>query len=161
RHCADDVFIHHAAGISSTLSLNAPNTSMQHTTAMSPVRARMNDLFVLTKVRLNSLVVLTAAGGYYMAAPGDVNPLTLVLTCLGTGLVAGGAAAINQVQERDLDRLMIRTRTRPLPDERLTPAEGFGIGAGMAALGLAILWLSTNAVAASLALATLLTYTLI
>src|SRR4051812_10315427 len=130
---------------------------MQQPTTLSPVRARMNDVFVLAKVRLNTLVVLTTAGGYYMAAPGDVSPVALVLTCLGTGLVAGGAAAINQVQERDLDRLMIRTRMRPIAEERLTPIEGFAIGGSMAAAGLMVLALGTNLVAAAIALATLLT----
>jgi len=134
---------------------------MQQSTAISPVRSRMNDLFVLAKVRLNALVVATTAGGYYMGAPGDVNPLALGATCLGTALVAGGAAAINQVLERDLDRLMHRTRLRPMADDRLTPVEGFAIGGGMGVVGLVVLWLGANALAAALALATLLSYTLI
>jgi heme o synthase len=128
------------------------------TLALTPVRSRFSDLFVLTKVRLNSLVVATAAGGYYMAAPADVDPVALGVACLGTALVAGGAAALNQVSERDLDRLMERTRQRPLPDGRMSAGEGVTIGAGMAALGLAILWLGANALAALVALATLVTY---
>ena len=47
--------------------------------------------------------------------------------CSGTGLVAGGASAFNQVLERDLDALMRRTRTRPLPDQRLQPIEGVAL----------------------------------
>jgi protoheme IX farnesyltransferase len=134
---------------------------MQHATTLSPARARLGDILVLAKVRLNSLVVATAAGGYYMAAPGDVSPLALGVTCLGTALVAGGAAALNQVQERDLDRLMLRTRMRPMPDERLTVREGTAIGAGLCATGLLVLWVGANALAALIALATLLSYTLI
>jgi protoheme IX farnesyltransferase len=134
---------------------------MQHATTLSPVRSRLNDLFVLTKVRLNTLVVATTAGGYYMGAPGDVTPLALAVTCLGTALVAGGAAAINQVQERDLDRLMVRTRTRPMPDERLGVTEGSAIGVGLCVAGVATLWIGANALAALLALATALCYTLV
>ena len=134
---------------------------MQHVTTLSPVRSRLSDILVLAKVRLNSLVVATAAGGYYMAAPGDVSPLALGVTCLGTALVAGGAAALNQVQERDLDRLMLRTRMRPMPDGRLTVREGTAIGVGLCATGLLVLWLGANALAALVALATLLSYTLI
>jgi protoheme IX farnesyltransferase len=135
---------------------------MQHaTTTLAPVRSLTTDLFVLTKVRLNSLVVATAAGGYYMAAPGDVSPVALGVACLGTALVAGGAAALNQVQERDLDRLMHRTRMRPMPDDRLTVREGTSIGAGLCATGLLVLWIGANGLAALIALATLLSYTLI
>jgi protoheme IX farnesyltransferase len=134
---------------------------MQEATTISPVRSRLNDLFVLAKVRLNTLVVATTAGGYYMAAPGDVSPIALGVTCLGTALVAGGAAAINQVQERDLDRLMVRTRSRPMPDERLSVTEGLAIGIGLCLVGLVVLVLGTNLLAAGLALATAVCYTLI
>jgi protoheme IX farnesyltransferase len=134
---------------------------MEQVNDLSPVRSLTTDLFVLTKVRLNSLVVATAAGGYYMAAPGDVSPAALGVVCLGTALVAGGAAALNQVQERDLDRLMMRTRMRPLPDERLTPAEAAAIGAGLSAIGLIVLWIGANGLAALVALATLASYLLV
>jgi heme o synthase len=126
--------------------------------AISPARARVTDLLTLTKVRLNSLVVATAAGGYYMGVPGPVDAMALAVTCVGTALVAGGAAALNQVQERDLDRLMVRTRHRPLPDERLSPGEGTAIGAGLSIVGLVTLWLGANALAALIALATLASY---
>jgi len=134
---------------------------MHNATTLAPVRSVTSDLFTLTKVRLNSLVVATAAGGYYMAAPGDVSPVAMGVACLGTALVAGGAAALNQVQERDLDRLMMRTRMRPLPDGRLTPAEATTIGAGLSGIGLLVLWLGTNGLAALVALATLATYVLV
>ena len=75
-------------------------------------------------MRLNALVVATTAGGYYMAAPDGVSPLAIVIACVGTALVASGAAAFNQVSERDIDRLMERTRQRPLPEGRMTPDRG-------------------------------------
>ena len=68
--------------------------------------------------------VASTLAGYAMA---DGESLGVVRVCgllLGTGLVAGGASAFNQVMERDLDALMRRTRTRPLPDQRLQPIEG-------------------------------------
>jgi len=83
---------------------------------------KLDDLVLLTKIRLNALVVATTAGGYYMAAPAAIDPASLVTTCMGTALVASGAAAINQVMERDLDRLMNRTKERPIADGR-TAAE--------------------------------------
>jgi protoheme IX farnesyltransferase len=122
---------------------------------------KVDDLVLLTKVRLNALVVATTAGGYYMAAPASVDLASLLVTCLGTALVASGASAFNQVDERDLDRLMVRTRLRPLADGRMGAGEGRAIAAIFAVAGLLILWFGTNATAALVALATLLSYTVI
>jgi protoheme IX farnesyltransferase len=129
--------------------------------AVPASQSKVGDLFVLAKVRLNALVVLTTAGGYYMGARDGVALGALALTCLGTALVAGGASALNQVDERDTDRLMMRTRSRPVADGRIAPAEGRAIAGALAASGLAILWFSANAVAAVVALATLLSYTVV
>ena len=113
--------------------------------AESGARARpnskVNDLFVLTKVRLNALVVATTAGGYYMAAPASVEPSPLLVACLGTALVASGAAAINQVNERDLDRLMLRTQRRPVADGRMRPAKGSASRSRSRRSGLRFSWL--------------------
>jgi protoheme IX farnesyltransferase len=105
--------------------------------------------------------VLTTAGGYYMGAVGDVSLLTLAITCLGTALVAAGAAAFNQVDERDTDRLMVRTRLRPVADGRMSVAEGRAIAGALTGAGLAILWLGTNLVATLVAFATLVSYALV
>jgi len=121
---------------------------------------RVHDLIVLTKARLNALVVATSAGGYYMAAR-PVDPATLVITAIGTGLVACGAAAINQVDEREIDRLMMRTRRRPVADGRMSPAEGRAIAYTLAAVGFGLLWLGSTATAAFIALATFLIYALV
>ena len=125
---------------------------------MAPAPSRLADLFVLTKVRLNALVVATAVGGYYMAAPDGVSPLTMLIACVGTALVASGAAAINQVFERDIDRRMERTRLRPVADQRMSVAEGYVTGAALAAFGIALLWLGANALAAAVAFTTLAIY---
>jgi len=126
--------------------------------AVSPTSSRLGDLVILTKVRLNALVVATAVGGYYLAAPDGVGPLPIVVAGIGTALVAGGAAAINQVHERDIDRQMDRTRLRPIADGRMGPTEGFITGAALALFGVVLLWIGTNALAAALALATLVIY---
>ena len=121
-------------------------------------RSKLADILELAKIRLNSLVVATTAGGYYMAGPASVEPLSLGVTCLGTALVAAGAAAVNQVQERDTDRLMERTRHRPLAEGRMTVAEGLAIALAMTIVGLVLLEVGTNTTAMLVALATFLTY---
>ena len=126
--------------------------------AVSPASSRLSDLFVLTKVRLNALVVATAVGGYYLAAPDGVSPLAIVIAGVGTALVAMGAAALNQVSERDIDGQMERTRQRPLPEGRMTTTEGIVTGVALAAFGIVLLWLGANALAAAIAFATLAIY---
>ena len=79
----------------------------------------------------------------------------------GTALVAGGAAVLNQVYERDTDALMRRTRMRPLPDGRVTPADARVFGLALAACGLALLAARANLLAASLAAATIAVYLLV
>jgi protoheme IX farnesyltransferase len=128
--------------------------------AAAPVRAtvsagKSSDFLALTKPRLNLLVLLTTLGGLYLAAPQGVAPLVLLHTMLGTALVAGGASALNQVWERDTDGLMHRTRTRPVPDGRLTPTESTRFGILLSIVGLVELALGVNIISAIVAAITL------
>jgi protoheme IX farnesyltransferase len=112
----------------------------------------------LTKPRLNLLVVITSAAGYYLGA--DAEALALVpmaQAVLGTALVAGGAAVLNQLYERDTDSLMRRTRFRPLPDGRVAPSDARVFGIVLASVGLVTLTF-TNLLAALLAAITLAVY---
>ena len=121
-------------------------------------RARARDFITLTKPRLNLLVVASTLAGYAMA---DGEPLGLFRICgllFGTFLVAGGASAFNQVLERDIDARMRRTRTRPLPDQRLQPIEGVLFGTAITTVGALTIIASSNLLAAVVALTTLVVY---
>jgi protoheme IX farnesyltransferase len=122
--------------------------------------SKLTDVLMLAKVRVNALVVATTAGGYYMAAD-TVNLTALAVAAVGTALVAGAAAAINQVTERDTDKLMARTRLRPVADGRMTSGEGWLIASALAAAGLALLWAGSNSTAALVALVTLVSYAVV
>src|SRR5690242_15540482 len=87
--------------------------------ADAPSRAR--DFYELTKPRMNLLVVLTTTVGFYMASMVGIDWLLLLHTIIGTALTAAGAAVLNQLVERDLDKLMPRTKNRPLPAGRVRP----------------------------------------
>jgi protoheme IX farnesyltransferase len=121
----------------------------------------MMDLSVLMKIRLNALVLATTAGGFYMASPGRIDVPRMLVTCLGTALVAGGASALNQVQERAIDRLMERTRQRPVAEGRMGPTEASVVAYTFAVIGLLLLWLGVNRAAALVALATIVLYVVI
>src|SRR5215510_1537756 len=84
--------------------------------------ARVVDYLLLTKPRLNGLVVATSAAAYYLGSGNAVHPWKMAQAVAGTAMVAAGAAVLNQVYERDTDALMRRTRIRPLPDGRVSAA---------------------------------------
>jgi heme o synthase len=128
--------------------------------AVAGTRSRAIDFVTLTKPRLNLLVLVTTLGGLYLASPEGVATSLLVHTLVGTALVAGGAAALNQVCERDTDRLMRRTSGRPLPQGRLGINEGTWFGVLLTSIGLVELTFGANAVAAAVALATSASYVL-
>jgi protoheme IX farnesyltransferase len=122
---------------------------------------RLLDYLALTKPRLNMLVLATTMAGLYLAAPDGVAVPILVHTLVGTALVAGGAAALNQAWERQTDSRMRRTLTRPLPGGRLSIGEATWFGVLMSGIGLAQLAFGVNVISAAVAGATLISYVLV
>jgi protoheme IX farnesyltransferase len=104
------------------------------------------------------MVMVTAAAGFWLAGPAADQTLTLFHLLLGTALVAGGTSALNQVWERDIDKLMSRTRLRPLPSGRLEPLEASVFSWVLGLSGIGYLWAFVNAATAILAAATLISY---
>jgi protoheme IX farnesyltransferase len=119
------------------------------------------DLLLLMKVRLNALVVFTSAAGYYLGSWGPLDVVDGLIACLGTALVASGAAAFNQVAERDIDYLMLRTRNRPIAAGRMTPVTGRLVALGLGAAGLGALGYASNLTAVAIAAATFAIYVVI
>ena len=129
--------------------------------AVPAAHARLSDFVAITKPRLNFLVIATAAAGYYLGANDDASWPVALAAVGGTALVAGGAQAMNQIYERDTDRLMERTRLRPMPDGRLSVAEASVFAMAMSLSGLAVLAVGANVLSMLVALTTLLTYVLV
>lgn len=129
--------------------------------ALTAARSRTSDFVALAKPRLNLLVVASALAGYVMAGGDLSNAVAVVCAVIGTALVAGGASAFNQVFERVPDKLMRRTRLRPVPDGRLQPFESLVFATALALGGLILLGTVVNVLSAEVALATLLTYALV
>ena len=137
------------------------SVSHSHVDAAERIKAtpsRAADFVTLTKPRLNFLVLLTTAAAYSLGAQPDATLVAFVHTLLGTFLVAGGASALNQVWERDTDRLMRRTRMRPLADMRMQPPAGIIFGLLLTAAGAGELGYFLNPLTASVALFTALSY---
>ncbi len=123
--------------------------------AARPSRASL--WLALAKPRLNALAVATVGIGHYLGA-GTLDVGVLLSVLAGSGLVAAGGAAFNQVAERDLDALMTRTRSRPLPLGGISPAAGQVFATVLSVAGLIVLAVGANLLAAAVALATLVSY---
>ena len=124
-------------------------------------QAKLFDLLALTKPRLNSLVVITAGISYYLGLTAPMDASGLLHTIIGTSLVAGGASALNQVAESDLDETRLRTRERPIPSGRIEPRDARVLGLALAAVGLSQLFYFTNFIAGLVALTTVASYVLL
>jgi protoheme IX farnesyltransferase len=138
-----------------------PELALRASVVWPAAWARAADFVALTKPRLNLLVVATAFAGFYLATERPLASWLLFHAVAGTWLVAAAAAAFNQVSERDIDALMRRTRHRPLPDGRMHPRTALNFAWLLAVVGLAELALGANLLAATVALVTLVSYTLV
>jgi heme o synthase len=122
--------------------------------------ARANAYVALTKPDVSFLVLITTAAGYYMGARGPIAWLHLIHTVFGTMLIAAGTAALNHYVERESDRHMRRTASRPLPSGVLQPGEALWFGIVLCIAGAVYLLLLAGALAAGLGVATCLSYLL-
>ncbi|MCS7014820.1 MAG: heme o synthase [Gemmatales bacterium] len=122
--------------------------------------SRWADWCELAKVRLNAMVLCSAALGYMCGSAwqGNVDWSGLVGALLGTALLAAGSAVMNQYQERELDALMERTGRRPLPTGRVRPETALRMGVIFILGGLAVLISATTPLAALLGAITVALY---
>jgi heme o synthase len=121
--------------------------------------ARIGDFVALTKPRVMSLVMFTAAVGFAVAPGGrDAVSGCIALLCIAMG--AGGAGALNMWYEAELDAAMPRTAGRPIPSDRVSSAEALAFGLALATAGVAGLVI-VNAVAAALLASTIFFYVVI
>jgi protoheme IX farnesyltransferase len=112
----------------------------------------------LVKARLTTLVLLTTLVGFYLGWHGPMNYGLMFHALLGTALVAGGAAALNQLLEREYDARMRRTASRPLPSGRLQPVSVMLFGGACSVVGLVYLALLVNPLTSVIGAVTLVSY---
>lgn len=117
-------------------------------------------LLELAKPGITRFVLITTALGA-LTAPTPITFDRFVPLVLGTGLVVAGANALNMFLERDTDAIMKRTRSRPLPEGRISPDEALAFGVGVALVGLICLAHFASLVAFGLAALALLLYVLV
>ena len=121
-------------------------------------RERLAAYAELTKPRITFLIVLTSAAGFALASRGAVDYVALFRALLGIALLSSGIATLNQYAERDLDGLMRRTASRPLPSGKLAPWEALAFGAGITILAEIYLLVLVNPLSALLGLTVIAGY---
>jgi protoheme IX farnesyltransferase len=111
------------------------------------------DYLSLAKPRILSLLLVTELGTMVAAARGWPGTGLILVALVGGACSAGGASAINCWFDRDIDALMARTCTRPVPAGRIKPVSALVFGLGLGAFGFLVLAIGANLLAAGLALA--------
>ncbi|MEM9667378.1 MAG: heme o synthase [Pseudomonadota bacterium] len=119
-----------------------PSTSeLRHATA--------NDYIQLMKPRIMGLVVFTGVAGL-AAAPGAMNPVMAVVAVLAIALGSGAAGALNMWYDSDIDAVMSRTSSRPIPSGAVPREEALALGLIISGISVLMMWLASNTLAAGL-----------
>lgn len=125
-----------------------------------PKEAGFGDYVALLKPRVMSLVVFTALVGL-LVAPVTVHPMIALTGILFIALGAGASGALNMWWDEDIDRVMKRTRNRPVPSGTVAPGEALGIGLALSGIAVVMLGLATNLFAAGLLAFTIFFYAVV
>ena len=126
-----------------------------------PAPVAWRDYVALTKPRIMSLLLLTGAAGMFVGAKGVPDGETFAAMMVGLALACGGASALNHLLDRDVDRSMKRTSSRPVADGRVSPALALEFGLALSALSFVLLGSAVNVLTAALALVGNLFYVLV
>ena len=112
----------------------------------------------LTKPRITFLILVSTALGYYLGNTGQFELFNFLITIIGTTMLAGGAGAINHYIEKDLDMLMERTKSRPIPAGLISSQTALYFGIIQSVLGFGLLLAFVNMLTALLGLLTIVLY---
>lgn len=138
----------------STLTATAPAKRRKHRADAGPVSSFVE----LMKLKMVFHILITTFAGYYLGSKLDLDLPRMWHSLLGTGILAIGAFALNQAIEKEYDKLMERTRERPLPTGRVGKTAALLFGLACSAGGTAYLWMAVNPLTAVLGALTVILY---
>lgn len=133
-------------------------TNQDHTLTLSLIPLKAKACWELLKPRLSMLVAFSCAFGYGLATRGQMDWGILSILTLAGFLLSGASVAINQVMEREYDAIMDRTKSRPLPTERITANEAILFACLCGLISLFFLWKFTNGLTVALSLVSMVLY---
>ena len=134
---------------------------IQQISTIEIIAVKTKAFIELLKMRLSMLVAFSCAFGYTLAIKGSVNWEVLIMLTFGGFLLSGASVGINQILEKDLDKVMTRTKNRPLPTERLNIPEAIIFIACIFLVSMGILWIYTNPLTVMLSLVSMLLYSFV
>ena len=137
------------------------SSTVQTLSAISFASAKAKAYLELLKPRLSFLVAFSCAFGYGLATQGNVNWITLTMLTFGGFLLSGASVCINQIIERDFDKLMSRTMKRPLPTGRVSVNEAIIFSIICLVLSFAILTVFTNPLTVVLSFVSMVLYSFV
>jgi len=137
------------------------SSQIQNVSIASLVSVKTRAYLELLKVRLSMLVAFSCAFGYGLATKGNVNWATLTMLTLGGFLLSGASGCINQIIERDFDKLMSRTMKRPLPTGRVSVGEAIFFSIICLLLSFSILIVFTNTLTVVLSFVSMVLYSFV
>ncbi len=122
--------------------------------------SKLSDYLGLLKPRVMSLVIFTAVIGLYLA-PGNIHPVMSVISIICIALASGGSGAINMWYDRDIDKLMDRTKKRPIPSGKIHPSEALNLGLFLSFISVSVMGLFINVLSAAILAFTIFFYSVI
>jgi protoheme IX farnesyltransferase len=123
--------------------------------------SKARSLTELLKVRLSLLVAFSCGFGYGLASRGSIHWMPLLMVTVGAFLLSGASVCINQILERDLDKLMTRTMYRPIPTGRVSVQEAIGFAMACFTASMVILWTYTNPLTVVLSVLSMILYSFV
>ena len=132
-----------------------------HINYLSLIARKLKVYTELVKMRLSLLVAFSSAFGYTLGMGGNVDWMQLVMLFLGGWLISGASCTINQVLEKDYDKLMKRTSSRPMPTARIQAREAITFAVIIAIAGILILFQWTNLLTVGLAALSMVLYSFV
>ena len=119
--------------------------------------SRVRDFIALLKPRVMSLVVFTGAIGL-LVAPGNIDPFLAFIAIFCIALASGASGAINMWYDADIDSIMSRTKSRPIPSGKVAANEALAFGVIAASFSVLLMWMATNIMAAIILTSAILFY---
>ena len=116
----------------------------------SPAKNRLAAFIELTKPRITFLILVSTALGFYMASNRVIDWIAFFYTMIGTLFLSGGAGTVNHYIEKDLDTLMNRTKSRPIPSGLIEDNIALYFGIILSVIGILILFIFVNQLTAIL-----------
>ncbi|HEX6658167.1 MAG TPA: heme o synthase, partial [Ilumatobacter sp.] len=120
--------------------------------ARATATSKLGAYIALTKPRIIELLLITTVPTMVLAEDGWPSTWLVIVTLVGGTLAAGGANAINMYVDRDIDRLMVRTRNRPLVTGAIAPRDALVFAVALEIVAFVVLWAGANLLSAVLAL---------